>query len=201
VVLAGTARFTTLRRSPLVPFTLALAGSLAVLAPDGQAYYAIPLIPYPSLIVAEGLVHGLPRMSRAGHGIVVALFWLYAANGAVHLGEIIATREDTAARNRALASHIDPGATVVATLPFVFDEIENRTVRGLEYYWVKSGYGRDPIPPDTLFEDARRRGARYAIMSREDLKFSAWPEGAPAPSGPHHRQLYRDNDHLILELF
>ena len=200
-VLAGTARSTTLRTTPLVPFVLALAASLAVLAPDKQAYYAIPLLPYVALLVADGLAHGLPSLGRAGRGILVALFWVYAANGAVHYGEIIAARQDTAARNRALARHIDPGATVVAHLPFVFNEIESRTVLGLEYYWVRSRYGRDPMSPDQLFEDAHRRGARYAIMGREDLKFSAWPAGAPAPSGPHHRQIYKDDTHLILQLF
>ena len=37
-------------------------------------------------------------------------------------------------------------------------------------------------------------------MSGEDLKFSGWPEGSPAPSGPHHQRLYQDDTHLILEL-
>lgn len=201
VVLAATARVATLRTSPLVPFTIALAGSLAVLAPDKQAYYAIPLFPYLALMVAHGLVKGLPSLDPARRGIVVTLLWVYAANGAAHFGEIIATRGDTATRNRALASHIAPGATVVATLCFVFDEIEDRTVLGLEYYWVRAAYGRDPTPPDALFADARRRGARYAILGREDLKFSGWPGATVRPSGPHHRLLYEDDDHLILELF
>jgi len=200
LVLATTARVSGLRKSPVVPFALALAGSLAVLAPDKQAFYAIPILPYLALLTAEGLVMGLPRVGRAGQVIVAVVVWVYVANGAVHLGRIIATNEDAVARNRALASHIDPGATVVATLPFIFDEIENRTVLGLESYWVRSGWGRAPIPPDELFADARRRGARYVIMSREDLKFSAWPEGSPPPSGPHHHILHEDADHLILEL-
>jgi hypothetical protein len=200
VVLAATARATGLRKSPLVPFALALAGSLAVLAPDKQAYYAIPILPYLALLTAEGLVRGVPRVGRARRGIALTVFWVYVANGAIHLGQIIATNEDAVARNRALASHIDPGATVVATLPFIFDEIENRRVLGLESYWVKSAYGRHPIPPDDLFADARRRGARYVIMSREDLKFSGWPHDIPAASGPHHRLLYEDADHLILAL-
>lgn len=200
VVLFVTARLTEVRKSPLVPFAIALAASLAVLAPDKQAYYAIPILPYLVLIAADGLVLGLPKVGRAGRVVVVTLFWVYVSNGAIHLGQIIATNEDTAPRNRALASHLEPGATVVATLPFVFDEIENRTVLGLESYWVRSAYGRHPIPPDDLFADARRRGARYVIMSGEDLKFSGWPEGSPAPSGPHHHRLYQDDTHLILEL-
>jgi len=201
VTVVVTARFTELRTDPLVPFTVALAVSLALLSPERHAHYAIPLLPYLALIVAVGAVRGLPRAGRAGRAIVVALLWVHVAHGALHFGQMIAAREDTAARNRALASHIPPRATVVATLPFVFDEIESRTVHGLEYYWVKSGYGQAPIPPDVLFGDARARGARYAIMSREDLRFSGWPEGAPSPSGSHHRELYRDADYLILELF
>jgi hypothetical protein len=200
VVLAVTGRATELRKSPLVPFALALAGSLAVLAPDKQAYYAIPILPYLALLTAEGLVLGMPRVGRASRGVALTVFWVYVANGAVHLGRIIANNEDAATRNHALASHIDPGATVVATLPFIFDEIENRTVLGLESYWVKSAYGRHPIPPDELFADARRRGARYIIMSREDLKFSGWPKGSPAASGPHHHRLYEDAGYVILEL-
>ena len=200
VVLAVTARLTGLRTSPLVPFAAALAGSLAILAPDKQAYYAIPIVPYLALLAAEGLAIGLPSVGRATRGVVVALVCVYLVNGAVHLGQIIATNEDAAARNRALASHIAPGATVVATLPFIFDEIENRTVLGLESYWVRSAYGRVPIPPDELFADARRRGARYVIMSREDQKFSGWPAASPAASGPHHHRLYQDDDYIILAL-
>ena len=125
---------------------------------------------------------------------------VYVANGAVQYGQLIATNEDTATRNRALARHLEPGATVVAALPFVFDEIENRTVLGLESYWVKSAYGCVPIPPDDLFADARRRGARYVIMNREDLKFSGWPEGSLAPSGPDYRKIHEDEHHVVLEL-
>ena len=195
------ARFTRLRANPLVPFTVALVVSLALLSPERHAHYAIPLFPYLALIVADGLAHGLPRAGRVAGAVLVVLLWMHVAHGAAQLGQIIATNEDTATRNRALATHIRPGATVVATLPFVFDEIESRTVHGLEPYWIRSGYGRASIPPDALFADAHRRGARYAILSHEDLKFSGWPEGAPPPSGPHHHELYRDDNHLILELF
>jgi hypothetical protein len=199
-VVIATARLTNLRRNPLVPFLLTLAATLAVLAPERQAHYAIPLLPYLAFVVAGGLVHGLPRLGGAGRAVLVTLFWLHAASGAAYYARIIATNEDTATRNRALASHIEPGATVVATLPFVFDEIETRTIWGLESYWVSGRYGRDPLPPDALLADARRRGARYVIMSRQDLAFSGWPEGAPGPSGPHHRTIHEDADHLIVEL-
>jgi hypothetical protein len=201
LVVGATSRLTSLRSSPLVPFTVGLAGSLAVLAPNKQAYYALPLVPYLALMAAAGLLHGLPRLGRVPRAALVALLGLYVVNGAARFTSIIATNEDVVSRNEALARHLAPGATVVATLPFVFDEIENRTVLGLEYYWVKSGYGRRPLPPETLFEDARQRGARYAILSREDLKFSGWPDGALGPSGPHYRRLHEDDHHLILELF
>ena len=82
----------------------------------------------------------------------MALVWLYALNGAIGYGRIIASNGDTAAENRALARQIaHPGATVVATLPFVFDEIEHYTVRGLTCYWLQTGFGRHPISPEQLF--------------------------------------------------
>ena len=64
VVVAATARLTSLRSSPLVPWTLGLVTALALLAPDKQAYYAIPLLPYLTLLTADGLVRGLPRIGR-----------------------------------------------------------------------------------------------------------------------------------------
>jgi len=200
-VVATTGGPAALRRSPLVPYVLGLAAALALLAPDQQAYYAIPLLPYLTLIAADGLVNGLPRLGLTRRVIVVALFWLYALNGAAHLGRIIATNEETAGRNRALAKRIGhPGTTVVATLPFIFNEIENYTVRGLTSYWVRTGFGRHPIPPEELFEDARRVGAQYVVMSREDLKFSGWPEGTLRASGSGYRRIYQDHEHVILEL-
>ncbi len=133
--------------------------------------------------------------------ILVALVWLYALNGAHHLCRIIATNEDTAGRNRALASQIGhPGVIVVASLPFIFNEIENYTVRGLTSYWLKTGFGRRPISPEELFEDARRQGAQYAVMNREDLKFSGWPEGTLRASGAGYRRIYQDDAHVVLEL-
>jgi hypothetical protein len=190
-----------LRRSLLVPYVLGLAAALALLALGKQPYYAIPLLPYLALIVAHGLVDGLPRVGLKRRVILVALVWLYALNGAAHLGRIIATNEDTARRNRALASRIGhPGATVVASLPFIFNEIENYTVRGLTCYWLKTGFGRHPISPEELFEDARRRGAQYAVIDREDLKFSGWPEGTLRASGSGYRRIYQDDAHVVLEL-
>jgi hypothetical protein len=202
IVVGLTARTTRLRNSPLVPWTLGLVVPLALVAPDTQAYYAIPALPYLALMVAHGIVEGLPQLGKATRVLAVLLLGLHSLNGALHLGRIIATNSDTASRNRALAAHIGhPGATVLATLPFIFNEIETYHVRGLTYYWIKTGFGERPIAPEELLEDARARGAQYVVMSREDLKFSGWTEGTLGLSGPHYRRLYEDDDHLILELF
>jgi hypothetical protein len=152
-------------------------------------------------MTAEGLVEGLPRLGRPARVVVLGLLGLHVVNGAVHLGRIIATNEDTASRNAALASRIGhPGATVLAALPFVFNEIETYRIHGLTYYWIQTGFGRDPMSPEDLFTDARRRGVRFVIFSREDLKFSGWPEGTLRASGPGYRLLSRDDAHTILEL-
>jgi hypothetical protein len=199
---ALTARATRLWTDPLLPFVLGLLVPLAVVAPDTQAYYALPALPYLALIVATGIVRGLPQQARLAHVLVGLLLAAHCLSGAFELGQIIASNEDTASRNRSLAARIGhPGTTVLATLPFVFNEIETYRIRGLSYYWVQNGFGRDPIPPEVLFADARAHGARFAVLSREDLKFSGWPGATLPPSGPNHRQLYRDDAHLILELF
>ena len=173
-----------------------------MIAPDTQAYYAIPALPYLALIVATGLIEGLPHLGRPARALVMVLLGLHCLSGSVELGQIIAANEDTASRNRALAAHIGhPGATVLATLPFVFDEIESYRIRGLTYYWIQTGFGRDPIPPEKLFEDARAHGSRFVVLGDEDLKFSGWPGATLPPSGPNYRRIYRDDTHLILELF
>jgi hypothetical protein len=201
-VVALTARATRLWHSPLVPWTLGLLLPLPLVAPDTQAYYLIPAFPYLALMTAQGLVHGLPRLGRPARVAVLVLLGLHGTNGVVHLGAIIATNEDTASRNAALAARIGhPGATVLAALPFVFNEIESYRIHGLTYYWIQTDFGRNPIPPETLFADARLRGARFVILSREDLKFSGWPEGTLQASGPGYRTLYRDDAHTVLELF
>jgi hypothetical protein len=197
-----TFRETGLRSSPLVPYVLGLMVPLAVLTPEKQTYYALPVLPYLALIVGRGLVTGLPRLGRGRRSavvIVVCLFWL---NGVVGLSRIIATNTDTPRQNAALATRIGPpGTTVLATLPFIFNEIENYRIRGLTYYWVRNRFGRDPIPPGALFEDAKSQGIEYVVMSREDLKFSGWSDSALASSGSNYRRIYEDETHLILELF
>ena len=37
-------------------------------------------------------------------------------------------------------------------------------------------------------------------MSREDLKFSGWPDGTLRASGPGYRRIYEDDAHVVLEL-
>jgi hypothetical protein len=200
-VVVLTARATRLWRSPLVPWTLGLLVPLPLVAPDTQAYYLIPALPYLALITARGLVEGLPRLGRAARVVVLVLLGLHLTNGAVRLGRIVATNRDTASRNAALAARIGhPGTTVLATLPFIFNEIETYRILGLTYYWIQTGFGRHPIPPEVLFADARHRGARFVIFSREDLDFSGWPAGTLRASGPGYRLLYRDDDHILLEL-
>jgi hypothetical protein len=202
VTLILTARATRLWSDPLLPFVVGLLGSLAFVAPDAQAYYAIPALPYLALMTAHGIAVGLPHRARPARLVVALLLILHCLSGVFDLGRIIATNRDTASRNRALAARIGhPGTTVLATLPFVFNEIETYRIRGFTYYWIQNGFGRHPIPPGALFADALAHGARFAVLSREDLEFSGWPGATLPPSGPHYRQIYRDDSHLILQLF
>lgn len=200
-VVAFTARRTGLGSSLLLPYTLALALSLAVLCPEKQTYYALPLVPYLALMVARGL-RSLPGLGRPVQVTLATALLLHLASGAFELGRIIATNEDTASRNRALATHIGPpGTTVLATLPFVFDEIERYRIRGLTYYWIRNRFGKYPRTPEELFADARGQGIAFVVMSREDLKFSGWGPDALKQEGPGFRRVHEDEDHLVLELF
>lgn len=201
IVLVTTARAAKLRDNPVVPYLLALVVATALVAPDKRTFYSIPYLPYVCLILGQMLMSGLPRLGRPARGFVVVAFWLYWLNGLVHFGQIIASNADTASSNRALASRIGHlGSTVLATLPFIFDEIENYRVLGLTHYWIQTRYGRDPIPVETLFADAWTRGARFVVMSREDFKFSGLPDSAFRAQGSNYRRIFRDEAHSIYEL-
>ena len=197
-----TFRETGLKTSPLLPYVLGLMVPLAALNPEKQTYYALPVLPYLALIVARGLVMALPRLDRSRRAAVAAVVCLFWLNGVVELGRIIATNTDTSRRNAALAARIGPpGTTVLAALPFIFNEIENYRIRGLTYYWIRNRFGRNPIPPDELFEDAKGQGVRFVVLSREDLRFSGWRPGTLGSSGSNYRRIYEDDEHTILELF
>ena len=70
----------------------------------------------------------------------------------------------------------------------------------MTHYWIQNRFGREPIPLEALFADARRRGARYIVFSAEDRRFSGLPQSAFDDIAERYHRIHADDTHTIFDL-
>lgn len=145
VIFASTLFFTSLwyywRSAPrsrrwVAVYAVGAVVGLGAFAQGKTVAYTVLLLPSAAIVIGASTAHWLShwrQTSRALSRVAVALWMLFLGQAFFDNTRFALTgKRDVAATNRQAAQFIPPGATVLAPLDFVFEEIGNYRIRGDE---------------------------------------------------------------------
>jgi len=175
------------------PFALSSLLALAALTGSKSAKYAIPMMPFMASEIWCGIEEAargwrvLPAWRR--WPVMVSSALLFSHGAASAMLAAISRPESPSAENREAGSLIPDGATVVAPVGFIFDEIGRLRICGL---YLAERQGGGPLTPGRLLEYAAAREASFVVLdSTAASALGPLPESIFARLGSGYPAVYR----------
>lgn len=172
--------------SELVVYTLVLMAALAVISQNDNSFYTILYIPFLVLLITVALNQlaspngWVTWVARAAVGVYLLLNF----GGTLYL---TSRHHDVMGEHRRLGRHLASyrGATVVAPLKFVYNELEQFNIQGTFCYYLMAA--AKPDVPFDFFAQAARFQRQLLLLDDESLKTLHLPR----PSTGQHFGAYR----------
>ncbi|GAB4328478.1 MAG: hypothetical protein Kow0074_24430 [Candidatus Zixiibacteriota bacterium] len=158
------------RRSLLAYAVVAVFG-LAAVAQAKTTPYAIPLMPLFALVIAKATAHWLDTRTATPRWVTVSavvLWSLFLAHSMFENSMTALTgKQDVAADNRRIAELLPRGATVLAPMEFIFNEIDRFDVRAVMLAeLLLAGHHDAELSMDQIEDFARQHGITALVFNR-----------------------------------
>lgn len=152
------------RHALLMRYTLFAGLSLAVINQGQTSKYALLLLPFAAVLMADGFRSILASRPRPAITFTL-LFSVYFCIQLYSVHSLFSNRLDIVSRNEAISRHIPEGSRVYASASFLFNQIENYQLRSLQTYaTLVHRFNRLDINREDFFEHARAMGSEYVLL-------------------------------------
>jgi hypothetical protein len=147
----------------LVSYTLVLMIALGMIVADKTVKHMTLLVPFWAVLIARGLRAFDGRRGPLGTVVLALAFVLFTGVGVLSYWQGLQGKADYAQMNRKIAAFIPAGATCLAPMNFVFDELPRYTI--LSTYFAR--YELDGvITIDRVARFCERNGCGYVVFNR-----------------------------------
>lgn len=152
------------RHALLMRYTLFASLSLAIINQGQTSKYALLLLPFAAILMADGFRSILASRPRPAI-IFTLLFSIYFCIQLNSVHSLFNDRLDIVSRNETISRHIPEGSRVYAPASFLFNQIENYQLRSLQTYaTLVHRFDRLNINRKDFFEHARAMGSDYVLL-------------------------------------